>query len=98
MRSMRRESGNRLQSGFLNVKSAISEINLRMLTCKQSMRFSNFGEKWMLTFVSSRKYEITKGLYGIFHGRLATTILSHYDNIINSIEIDPQLNPQYDIF
>lgn len=49
-------------------------------------------------FVSSTKFEITKGLYGIFHGRLATTILSHYDNLINSIEIEPQLNPEYDVF
>lgn len=49
-------------------------------------------------FVSSRRFEITKGLYGIFHGRLATTILSHYDNLISSIEIEPQLNSKYDVF
>ena len=55
-------------------------------------------DRLVFGFVSSRKYEITKGLYGIFHGRLATTILSHYDNIINSIEIEPQLNPEYDVF
>lgn len=49
-------------------------------------------------FVASRKYEITKGLYGIYHGRLATTILSHYDHLINSVVIEPKLNPRYDIF
>ena len=56
------------------------------------------GDMLVFGFVSSRKYEITKGLYGIYHGRLATTILSHYDNLITSIEIEPQLNPLYDRF
>lgn len=49
-------------------------------------------------FVSSTKYQITKGLYGIYHGRLAVTILSHFDNLIDSIIIEPNLNPKYDSF
>lgn len=55
-------------------------------------------EQLVFGFVSSTKYEITKGLYGIYHGRLAATILSHYDNLIDSIFIDPRLNGKYDCF
>lgn len=49
-------------------------------------------------FVSSKKYNITKGLYGIYHGRMAVTLLAHYDELITSIEINPHLNSSFDIF
>lgn len=48
--------------------------------------------------VSSTKHEITKGLYGIFHGRLVATLLSHYDELILSIDIQPFLDKNIDVF
>lgn len=49
-------------------------------------------------FVSSKRYDITKGLYGIYHGRMAVTLLAHYDDLITSIEINPHLDSSLDIF
>lgn len=49
-------------------------------------------------YVSSTNHQVTKGLYGIFHGRLAATLLAHFDDMIESIEIQPQLDSQYDMF
>lgn len=49
-------------------------------------------------FVSSRKYEITKGLYGIFHGRLVATLIAHYDTLIDSITIKPLLDRSMDVY
>lgn len=49
-------------------------------------------------FVSSKKYNITKGLYGIYHGRMAVTLLANYDELITSIEIKPHLDSSIDVF
>lgn len=40
-------------------------------------------------FISSTRYPVTKGLYGIYHGRLATTLLAHFDNDMEDLRITP---------
>lgn len=40
-------------------------------------------------FISSTRYPVTKGLYGIYHGRLATTLLAHFDNDMDDLSITP---------
>ena len=56
------------------------------------------GNTLVFGFVSSRKHDITKGLYGIYHGRLVATLIAHYDNLIDSVTIKPLLDPQTDIY
>ncbi|MCC8068394.1 MAG: hypothetical protein LIO71_01310 [Ruminococcus sp.] len=48
--------------------------------------------------VSSKKYPLTKEIYGVYHGRLAATLLSHFDNLIDSIEIPALLDSKWDIY
>lgn len=48
--------------------------------------------------VESRKYPLVKDLYGIMHGRLVATLLTHFDNLITNIEITSKLDDKYDIF
>ena len=45
--------------------------------------------------VQSRKYVMTNELYGVYHGRLVSTILAHFSNLISEVYITP--NPQKDV-
>lgn len=49
-------------------------------------------------FVSSRRYPITKGLYGIYNGRLAATLLAHFDEKMTELTITPYLDSDYDVY
>lgn len=48
--------------------------------------------------IQSSNYPITRQLYGVFHGRFVATLLSHFDNLMNNIEITPLMIEEYDIF
>lgn len=48
--------------------------------------------------VQSKKYPLTKDLYGIMHGRLVATLLTHFDDIIVDIEVTSQLDDRFDVF
>lgn len=41
--------------------------------------------------VQSRRFRMTKELYGIYHGRFVATLLSHFDTQMENIEITPLL-------
>lgn len=45
--------------------------------------------------VQSRKYVMTNELYGVYHGRLVSTILAHFSDLISEVHITP--NPQKDV-
>lgn len=45
--------------------------------------------------VQSRKYVMTNELYGVYHGRLVSTILAHFSNLISEVHVTP--NPQKDV-
>jgi len=57
-------------------------------------------EEALLTFgiVKSMEYTLTCEIYGVYHGRFIATLLSHFDEMINHIEITPYLDHRYDIF
>ena len=46
--------------------------------------------------VESKKYPLKKDLYGIMHGRLVATLLTHFDGLISDIEVTSQLDDRYD--
>ncbi len=48
--------------------------------------------------VESRKYPLVKDLYGIMHGRLVATLLTHFDTLITNIDVTSQLDERYDIY
>ena len=48
--------------------------------------------------VESKKYPLMKDLYGIMHGRLVATLLTHFDGLIKDIEITSQLDDRFDVF
>lgn len=52
-----------------------------------------------LTFgiVQSRKYKMTRDLYGIYHGRFLATLLSHFDHLMDDINVTPLLIHNIDI-
>ena len=47
--------------------------------------------------VQSRKYNMTRKLYGIYHGRFVATLLSHFDDLMDDIIISPLLKRGIDI-
>lgn len=46
--------------------------------------------------IKSKKYKMTKELYAVYHGRLATTLLAYFDDMIQKLEITSNYNPLYD--
>lgn len=42
--------------------------------------------------VQSRKYVMTNELYGVYHGRLVSTILAHFSDMISEVQVTT--NPQ----
>ena len=47
--------------------------------------------------VQSRKYSMTRNLYGIYHGRFVATLLSHFDELMDDITVSPLLKRGVDI-
>ena len=47
--------------------------------------------------ISSKSHTMTKELYGVYHGRLATTILAHFDDAVSGISISSQIDRRFDI-
>ena len=48
--------------------------------------------------VESRKYPLMKDLYGIMHGRLVATLLTHFDGLITDIEVTSKLDDRFDVY
>lgn len=40
---------------------------------------------------------MTRQLYGVYHGRFVATLLSHFDFMIDNVEISPLMVEGYDI-
>ena len=46
--------------------------------------------------VGSRRFSMTKEIYGVFHGRFIATLLSHFDTEIEEIQPTPLLQKEID--
>jgi len=47
--------------------------------------------------VPSLRYSMTKELYGVYHGRLAATLLANFDDIIENIKLTAGYLENYDV-
>ncbi len=65
---------------------------------KAWMRAHVSSEYIIFGIVSSRKHALTKELYAVYHGRFAEMLLAHFDEHIESLEISPQLDINFDYF
>lgn len=52
----------------------------------------NFG------IITSSIFPMTKELYGVYHGRLAATLLANFDELILDIELTSFFQPEIDVF
>lgn len=52
----------------------------------------NFG------IITSSLFPMTKELYGVYHGRLAATLLANFDDLITDIELTSFFQPEIDVF
>lgn len=55
------------------------------------------GNRIIFGIIQSRKYPMTRELYGVYHGRFVATLLSHFDTDIYSLSVTPLLMQGYDI-
>lgn len=63
------------------------------------MRYYRIDDKSVaFGIVESRKYPLVKDLYGIMHGRLVATLLTHFDGLISEIEVTSQLDDRFDVY
>lgn len=47
--------------------------------------------------VQSSIYPMTRHLYGVYHGRLLATLLSHFDHLMDNVEVSPLIDDEYDV-
>lgn len=62
---------------------------------KAWFRSSEYQDQLVFGIVQSRKYVMTNELYGVYHGRLVSTILAHFSDMISKVHVTP--NPQKDV-
>lgn len=55
------------------------------------------NEQLIFGIVQSSNYPMTRQLYGVYHGRFVATLLSHFDFMIDNVEISPLMVEGYDI-
>lgn len=48
--------------------------------------------------LESKQHRMTKAIYGVFLGRFAEMLLTHFDTEMNSLQISPLLVPGTDFF
>lgn len=60
-------------------------------------RCYNKEERIIFGIVQSRKFLMTRDLYGIYSGRFVATLLSHFDSLMDDIHVTPLLLKGYDI-
>lgn len=71
-------------------------------------RFQWFQHAWLRPYVEtgrlvfgivqSSSFVMTCQLYGVFNGRFVATLLTHFDFMIEHMEITPMLVEKYDVF
>lgn len=54
------------------------------------------GETLAFGIIASRKFSMTKEIFGVYHGRFIATLLSHFDTMMTSIEATPLIDVRYD--
>lgn len=47
--------------------------------------------------IQSSDFPITRQLYGVYHGRFVATLLSHFDDMMENIEITPLMIKEIDV-
>lgn len=55
------------------------------------------GNRLIFGIIQSRKFPMTRELYGVYHGRFVATLLSSFDTDICDLKITPLLMQGYDI-
>lgn len=60
--------------------------------------FTIYFEEQRIVFgiLSSIRYDMTRELYGVYHGRLAATLLANFDDMIDRMEVTSGYSEQYD--
>lgn len=55
-------------------------------------------DKGTLAFgiIPSTRFILTNEIYAVYHGRLASTLLAHFDNLIKELKITPIFDTSYD--
>ena len=75
------------------------------LTCsnirwKDHAWFKIYEEENRLVFgiVASLKYGLTNEIYGVYHGRFASTLLAYFAGEMSEVILNPNLDKDYDKF
>jgi len=63
---------------------------------KAWFRINVDSNRMVFGIVGSRRYPLTNELYGVFHGRLVSTLLAYFNQRFQSFEIDTKEN-QFDL-
>ena len=46
--------------------------------------------------IPSTHFLLTNEIYAVYHGRLASTLLAHFDFMMNGLSISPGIDPNFD--
>lgn len=54
------------------------------------MRPTLIDGQLVMSVIQSRRFPMTNELYGVYHGRFVSTVLAHFSNEIEGIEVTPR--------
>lgn len=86
----------RIRTWILDEDGDITHANIRWKN-KAWFNFQLREDGVAFGIIPSKKYGLTKEIYGVYHGRLAATLLTHFDTQIEELVINPELDPEIDI-
>lgn len=63
---------------------------------KAWFRLKTHKNKLQFGIISSKRHPMTKELYGVYHGRFAAMLLTHFDTEIRTLVLTPNPEPEID--
>ena len=68
-----------------------------MWNCKAWLRMNVEDGRIVFGIISSKRYMMTKELYGVYHGRFSAMLLAYFDEDIQQITLTSDADTNYDI-
>jgi hypothetical protein len=93
------------------LKNCISCNSIQTWLCDEDGDFTSNREQWknrawfrasieenrlVFGIISSRRYQMTRELYGVYHGRFAAMLLAHFDTVMTDLSLTPLAYHKYD--
>ena len=87
----------RIKTWLLDPEGDLTSANPRwMFKAWFEPQIDNANNILAFGIIPSTLTPLTNEIYAVYHGRLASALLAHFDFMMNELRISPGINPTYD--